>query len=136
PTKPDSYWRKRFRRSNMIRHHYIIHPLLNFTKDSKNASTKNLVNPHINYTHFELDEELVANSPRRINFWECNMAQMFVELYEEATRIVEESTSEIFTINKIYTNKSLDGDNEFKEDNDIKKQCYLDEAYELFKTIN
>src|SRR5690606_35107873 len=30
----------------------------------------------------------------------------------------------------------LDGDNEFKEDNDIKKQCYLDEAYELFKTIN
>src|SRR5690606_37406323 len=63
PTKPDSYWRKRFRRSNMIRHHYIIRPLLNFTKGSKNASTKNLVNPHINYTHFELDEELVANSP-------------------------------------------------------------------------
>lgn len=139
PTRSDSYWSKRFRKANMIRHHYVIHPLLNFTKRSRNASLKNLVNPHLNHSDFELDIELVSNSPRRINFWECNMAQIFVELNVESKRQPKDCSSNIFEINK----KSSEKDPRIKEtknhleyDEEIVGKCFLDDSYSLFKKIN
>ena len=74
PTKANAYWRKRFRRANMMRHHYIIHPLLNYTTASHKASIKNLVNPHIDFTKYKLDDDLLKDSPRRVKFSECNLA--------------------------------------------------------------
>jgi Reverse transcriptase (RNA-dependent DNA polymerase) len=138
PTRNDSYWLKRFRRSNMIRHHYIIHPLLNFTKGSKSTQIKNLVNPHVNFSLFELDEGLVKNSPRRVNFWECNMAQTFIELCDEIKIVNQDNKSQIFTINKRKTKLQPEEIQveEIEVDERSDQQCLLTNTFNLFKEIN
>lgn len=133
PTKADAYWRKRFRRANMMRHHYIIHPLLNYTIASHKASIKNLVNPHIDFTKYKLDDDLLKNSPRRVKFSECNMAQIFVELNNEQDFVAEEIKTNIFSLN-------LDSSDigEFSDafDTEEKSYCLLDKAFSLFNRIN
>ncbi|MFA6056935.1 MAG: hypothetical protein WC756_01960 [Taibaiella sp.] len=134
PTKANVYWHKRFRRANMIRHHYIIHPLLNYTKAAKKASIKNLVNPHIDFTQFELDEQLLINSPRRLKFWECNMAQIFVQLGQESLKKNEEKPTEIFTLNKTIKEETI---NEKTDEEDFfQTQCLLEDTYLLFQKVN
>lgn len=134
PTKADAYWRKRFRRANMMRHHYIIHPLLNYTIASHKASIKNLVNPHIDFTKYRLDDDLLKNSPRRVKFSECNMAQIFVELNKEMDFGAEEIKTNIFSLNQDSNNTDellgiIDNDNE-------ESHCLLNKAFSLFHKIN
>jgi len=131
PTKANAYWQKRFRRANMIRHHYIIHPLLNYTEASKKASIKNLVAPHIDFKKFKLDEELILNSPRRIKFWECNMALIFSQLERETFLVKNEFNTEIFTLHS-EKKKKLEEPFQSVELWD----CMLDEAYDLFQKAN
>lgn len=135
PTKADTYWRKRFRRANMLRHHYIIHPLLNYTKASIKGTIKNLVDPHLDFTQFELDEQLLDNSPRRLKFWECNMAQMFVELGNEA-RHKEEKLTEIFVLNKEIKNEPTEEDEISDDENPFDRKCMLNDGYSLFQKVN
>jgi len=78
-TKSDSVWKNRFRETNMIRHQYVSTPLLNYTKESKKGIS-NLLKLQFEIESFELDEELMLNSPRPIKFWECCFASTFVEL--------------------------------------------------------
>lgn len=79
PTTTDSYWLNRFRLTNMMRHHYVIHPLLNYTIASK-KSLVNLVDLKVQIKDYHLDDELIANSPRPIKFSECCLAAAFLEM--------------------------------------------------------
>ncbi|MCZ4244257.1 reverse transcriptase domain-containing protein [Pedobacter punctiformis] len=136
PTRADAYWRKRFRKANMLRHHYVIHPLLNYTKASRTGKYKNLVNPHIDFREFELDEHLLANSPRRIKFWESNMAQIFVELGMESKTVATEKTTDIFLLNKIIENEIAEETEQDEDGLESSLQCMLNESYELFQKLN
>jgi hypothetical protein len=139
PTKADVYWRKRFRKSNMMRHHYIIHPLLNYTVASLKGSLKNLVKPHLDFTKYVLDPDLIRNSPRRVKFWECNMAQIFVDLQLEKNTQQENKTS-IFTLNKnteIQTSSNYEDEYvHLAGDDDETLDCLLTKAYDIFKEVN
>ncbi|MDA9554844.1 RNA-directed DNA polymerase [Pelobium sp.] len=88
PTTKDSYWLNRFRLTNMMRHHYVIHPLLNYTVDSK-KSLINLVDLKVQIKDYKLDDELIANSPRPIKFSECCLAIAFLEMsgFENSTSL-------------------------------------------------
>lgn len=135
PTKADVYWRKRFRRANMIRHHYVIHPLLNYTEGSRKGSIKNLVSPHLDFNQYNLDENLLKNSPRRLKFWECNMAQMYVELANDA-EVMAETTTDIFTLNsEVGIFPDLESIPDLDTESDGRK-CTLDSAYSIFKSGN
>ena len=78
-TKSNSVWQNRFRETNMIRHQYVSAPLLNYTKDSKKGYS-NLLELKIDIEKYELDYELIENSPRPLKFWECCFASTFSEL--------------------------------------------------------
>ncbi len=88
PTKTDSYWSTRLRLTNMMRHHYVIHPLLNYTINSK-KSLINLIDLKVKIDDYTLDDELVANSPRPIKFSECCLAIAFLEMsgFENSTSL-------------------------------------------------
>ncbi|WP_017259928.1 hypothetical protein [Pedobacter arcticus] len=78
-TKSNSGWQNRFRETNMIRHQYVSTPLLNYTKEAKKGYS-NLLKLQLDVEIFELDDELIKNSPRPIKFWECCFASTFSEL--------------------------------------------------------
>lgn len=59
-TKPDSSWVDRFRKCNMMRHHYVIHPLLTYTEASKRGSLKDLTAINFDFSKYTLDESLVS----------------------------------------------------------------------------
>ena len=88
PTKTESFWAQRFRLTNMMRHHYVVHPLLNYTINSK-KSLINLVDLKIEIKNYQLDDELIANSPRPIKFSECCLAIAFLEMagFENSTSL-------------------------------------------------
>lgn len=76
---PDAYQATRYRTSNMIRHHYVVIPLLNYT-DASNRKWLNLVDRKTHIEAFVLNEDLLKNSPRPIKFWECCIASAFKQL--------------------------------------------------------
>lgn len=78
-TRPDSFWSMRYRKTNMLRHHYVSIPLLNYTKESY-STTVNLLSLNFNVEKYTIDDNLIANSPRPIKFWECGISQLFTNL--------------------------------------------------------
>jgi hypothetical protein len=124
-TKPDSYWVRRFRTCNMMRHHYVIHPLLTYTKASKNGSLKNLTTVNIDFRKYSLDENLVKESPRRVKFWECCMSVSFELIGTHGKKLEREINGKVIT--------NIFGLNHQKKNED---EFYLDDAFERYKEIN
>lgn len=126
PTRPDSPWVRRFRTSNMLRHHYVIHPLLSYTEASKKGALKDLTNISIELKTFNLDKKLIEESPRSVKFWECCMAIAFKSISSYSNKKENEIDSKIATgIFGVKLNK--------KSQN---HEFYLDDAFDLYKWIN
>lgn len=124
PTKTDSHWITRFRSSNMMRHHYVIHPLLTYSEASRKGKLKDLTSINVDLKKYKLDETLMKESPRRVKFWECCMSIAFeiIGSHSNEREIDNVVVTEIFSIK-----------NQGKTQKDI---FYLDNAFERYKTIN
>ena len=127
-TRPDSFYITRFRRSNLVRHYYVAHPLLNYTNAAR-GSELNLVDRSLPKQKFLKENALSFNahskatSPRRVKFWECCIAianQRVLKNKIENGRVDERHFFTNILGNEINT------DEEF----------YLDEAFKLYEEIN
>lgn len=85
-TRADSFWSMRYRKTNMLRHHYVSIPLLNFTRESYNTKI-NLLSLNFNVENYTIDPSLIRNSPRPIKFWECTISQLFTDLKIRAPKV-------------------------------------------------
>jgi len=83
PTYSKSYWITRFRQANMMRHNYVVHPLLTYTKASKDGKLRSLVAIKTDFNKYQISEDLMANSPRRVKFWECCLSVIYEDLGKE-----------------------------------------------------
>lgn len=138
PTLSTSYWVIRFRETNMIRHHYVIHPLLNYTNKSRDGSI-DLTALDFDIQNYHLNDELLENSPRPLKFSECCLSIALTEISRfknqknesldgyAVTNILNIRNSEKKSIeqDEILTSKIIEG-NIF----------YLDEAYNLYEKGN
>ena len=126
PTKTDSHWVKRFRVSNMMRHHYVIHPLLTYSSASKKGNLKNLTSINIDFRTYSLDKTLIEESPRRVKFWECCMSVAFESIGLHSNKRELEINNKVETdIFGIKLNKKSKTE-----------EFYLDDAFNRYKTIN
>lgn len=85
-TNLSSPWIYRYRKTNMMRHHYVSIPLLNYTKESYDGKI-DLIKYNFNIEKYTIDEYLIKNSPRPIKFWECTISQLFTDLKEKSINI-------------------------------------------------
>lgn len=118
----------RFRRSNLIRHHYVSHPLLNYTKEARakqlNLSSSSLPEvPIAKRDRLEFSEASLSLSPRMVKFWECCIAVVNREM-------LINSDSLVVNCDERYQNTTLFTDSE-EDENFI-----LDKAYSLYERIN
>lgn len=125
PTKPTSFWVRRFRQSNMLRHHYVVHPLLTYTMASGKGTLKDLTSLKIDFKNYKIDPLLVKSSPRRVKFWECCMSVAFGDLNSHNSKNENSIQGRLETTLFSVTRKK-----------DDKTEFYLDEAFTLFKEIN
>jgi hypothetical protein len=107
----------------MMRHHYVIHPLLTYTEASKNGTLKDLTSINLDFKNHKLDQALIKNSPRRVKFWECCMS------------VANETISSYHRKKESETNNKIESEI-FGVNNKKKEPFYLDEAFERFKLIN
>lgn len=143
PTTSNSYWGMRFRLTNMIRHHYCIHPLLTYTTKAKTQPI-NLTTLSLNVSDYILDNALIKSSPRPVKYWECCLATVFENLsvYKE-----QKNTNSDYVDVDILSYKSklfscsdeeddvLQNTKEKNENLDT-SNFYLDDAYRLYVEIN
>lgn len=127
PTNPQSFWITRFREANFIRHQYVSQPLLNYTKEAKN-NTSSLIRLSIDHSKYELDDDLLKNSPRPVKFWECCIAYSFNEISNPDTN---KGILSLFQIEKPINN------NDYEEDTvGDDYHIYLDKVMETYKIAN
>lgn len=117
-TRSNSPWASRYRKTNMMRHHYVSIPLLNYTQESYEGKI-NLINYNFNIEKYTIDRYLIKNSPRPVKFWECSISQLFTNL---------KKTSSEISVGNLKTNIA-DWDEEYSEH-------FLDEAFERFRLVN
>ncbi|MET3501349.1 hypothetical protein ABIC45_002961 [Mucilaginibacter rubeus] len=129
PTKSDSFWVRRFRETNMIRHSYVVHPLLNYTTEAKKGWMQ-LTKLHIDFSKYKLDEELVNNSPRPIKYWECCLSTAYENIADCKQAFPDPVRQPAGT--------NLFGIGEFEEDETERSEekFYLNDAFLLYKKIN
>jgi len=77
PTLDDSSFLYRFRDANLIRHHFVSQPLINYCDLGEKGSYRFVQVP---FDKFSPDPEKFAHSPRRVKYWECCLAMFFAEL--------------------------------------------------------
>lgn len=126
-TKPGSFYIYKFRMCNLIRHHYVAHPLLNYTKAS-GWSTLNLVDRNLPTAQkfiykLEFSDEKKELSPRLVKFWECCIAVV-------TNKLLKDSNNFIVGGDERYEYTSILNDSK-KDENFI-----LNEAFELYSEIN
>jgi len=126
-TKSKSVWQNRFRETNMIRHQYVSTPLLNYTKDSKKGYS-NLLKLQFDIESFELDDDLIKNSPRPIKYWECCFASTFSELSKFNNLNSNEE--------KVYHLTDILGPIIKNEKETKSEEYYLDNAFDLYLKAN
>jgi hypothetical protein len=126
PTRSDSFWVRRFRQSNMMRHHYIIHPLITYSEASKRGTLRDLTAIKLDFKNYKLDQDLLENSPRRVKFWECSMAVAFENIgklnRKKEIEVNGKVESDIFCV--------------IKQKKSAESRFYLDVAFDKFKQIN
>jgi hypothetical protein len=129
PTEPNSFWVSRFREANLIRHQYIIQPLLNYTKKAK-LGWCNLISLSIEYKDYELDEEMLEESPRPLKFGECCLAYSYSRLSKLSKNELKD-TDIVLGINTVTTK------NEFNPEKlESKDNIYLNEVFDLYRQVN
>jgi hypothetical protein len=132
PTNPNSFHILRFRESNLIRHHYLIQPLINFTNivhDKKSDLTGLEIPLNSDKNLLVFDETALDNSPRPVKFWECCTAVIYLNIAEMQGELKEEKddlTLKLFDLSVVKEN----------EDETEKISFYLDEAFKLYSRIN
>lgn len=95
-TTPSSFYKFRFRICNLIRHHYVAHPLLNYTNKfgwskkslvdrtlPKFKRKRELLKDESKY-NFDIDDVKAELSPRMVKFWECCIAVTTFELLDKS----------------------------------------------------
>lgn len=121
PKSIKNNWRI-FRLSNLLRHYYVVHSLMNYTNLSKNEdiSLVELDLTKINgIGRIAFDAVLLTFSPRNVKFWECAWAECVYRIYT----YVPNPQPQPF-INRIALDILNDPTN------------YLDDAYEMYYQIN
>ncbi|QVY66886.1 hypothetical protein [Polaribacter sp. Q13] len=132
-TKSNSVWQNRFRETNMIRHQYVSTPLLNYTKDSKKGYS-NLLKLQFDIESYELDDELIKNSPRPIKFWECCFASTFSELSKfNKSKCKEENGYHLTDILGPIIKKEKD---QLTKEKTSTEEYYLDYAFDIYLNGN
>ncbi len=132
PTNQKSFHIGRFRDSNLIRHHYITQPLINYTNIAYNKKNdlSSLSLPLRNGTrNLEFDETALDNSPRPVKFWECCLAVISMHvsgLHENCQAREDDLPFELFNL-MVQQNE---------EDENEELDFYLDEAFDLYARIN
>lgn len=126
-TKPGFFYIYRFRICNLIRHHYVAHPLLNYTNAS-GWSLLNLVDRHLpsNQTitsKLEFSDERKELSPRLVKFWECCIAITTNTLLKDSNDFVV-AGDERYQYTSIFNDS---GNN---------KNFILNQAFKLYSEIN
>lgn len=126
-TKPGSFYIYKFRVCNLIRHHYVAHPLLNYTKASGwstlNLVDRNLPNAQKTIENLDFSDEKKELSPRLVKFWECCIAVT-------TNKLLKDSHNYIIDGDERYQYTSILNDS--KKDEDF----ILDEAFKLYSEIN
>lgn len=107
-TRPDSYWSMRYRKTNMLRHHYVSIPLLNYTKESYDKSYINLLSLNFKVENYTIDEQLIENSPRPVKFWECTISQLFSDLIIKSKETINGKVSIADYNSKHFLDKAFD----------------------------
>ena len=131
-TTPNSFYVRRFRQSNLIRHHYVTQPLINYTNvvyDKKSNLTGLAIPLKYNKKVLKFNETSLDNSPRPVKFWECCLAIIYSKLAEKQDILLDTKDDlklDLFNLN-IQQNEN--------EEN-IELSLYLDEAFELYTRIN
>ncbi len=126
-----SFHIRRFRESNLIRHHYVAQPLVNYTTiayDKKVDLTSTNLPLSFNNKPIEFDPSAIENSPRIVKFWECCLIIILKKLSDIQVHCTEEKDDfklELFQLVK-----------EMSEDEKKSLYFYLDEAFELYEKIN
>lgn len=84
PTSDQSFYISRFRRSNLIRHHYCAQPLITYTSEEKNRKSQYKdftdINLRLNKNKYSLSENRLSHSPRALRLWEVSIATFFEKL--------------------------------------------------------
>ncbi len=126
-TRPDSFYIYRFRICNLIRHHYVAHPLLNYTKASGwsrlNLVARNLPIFQKAMDKLEFSDEKKELSPRLVKFWECCIGLTTNKLLRQSKDFFTTS-DERYQFTTIF--------NDSKKDD----QFILNEAFKLYSEIN
>lgn len=132
PTNQNSFYITRYRESNLIRHHYVIQPLINYTNLSA-IQKYNLIGLDIPLTSntkiLSFKEDTLLNSPRPVKFWECCIACMYMALAQKQTVLLnnkEDLKLDLFSFSM----------KEIRLVEDVQPLFYLDQAFELYKKIN
>jgi hypothetical protein len=132
PTNVKSFHIRRFRESNLIRHHYIIQPLLNYTNiviDKKiNLTSLNIPLKYSEKKNIVFDKTAIENSPRPVRFWECCLATIYMKLAESQDILKDEKDDLKLDLFELKVT--------MEEDESENIQFYLDDAFELYKKIN
>lgn len=118
PTSNESFYISRFRRSNLIRHHYCAQPLLTYTSEekTKNAQFKDFTKLEIalQKSKYTLKESRLNHSPRAIRMWEITLATFFEELsstnkyLKSDLEIIEKSFDRYSKTNSVHSNNFSD----------------------------
>ncbi len=136
--QPDSFYITRFRRSNLVRHHYVTHPLLNYTRGARTLEL-NLVDRKLPDSGKLLGwyNNALKNSPRRVKFWECCVAVATKRILDTSLSEPDSFKDERYFYTNILGNniKAVENDDDDLPDPEI-TQFYLDEAFDLYDTIN
>ena len=138
PTDSSSYWVIRFRETNMIRHHYVIHPLLNYTTKSRNGSI-DLTDLDFDIQKYSLNDELLKNSPRPIKFSECCLAIALTDMStfkNQSNESVDRYAATNILNFKNRKTELLDFDESFNPKVVEENVFYLDDAYSLYEKGN
>lgn len=126
-TKPGSFYIYKFRMCNLIRHHYVAHPLLNYTKASGwsvlNLVDRNLPSSQKSIDKLEFSDEKKELSPRLVKFWECCIAV-------STNKLLMDSNDFIVGGDERYQYTSIFNDSKKDE------EFILNEAFKLYSEIN
>lgn len=135
PTRADSFWVIRFRQTNMLRQHYVVHPLLSYTVESKTKDF-DLTSLTLDFSKYTLDTELIENSPRPVKFWECTSATLFIRFkgFDKSKAKINDGyllTDILGDVRKAEneTDETLFTDN-------VDNEFYLESAFKLYQKIN
>lgn len=114
PTLEDSSYFARFRSSNLIRHHFVSQPLINYCLVNNGESFRFT---HIPYNRYVQNPQKWKHSPRRIKYWEACVATFFELLgnFDREKRLDDQ-------IESVY--------------NYLDESHYLDRAFEVYQNIN